>query len=104
MREPLKALKALIAQIRGGTGKRAFVSMRDAQGESDLWVKGRACWSISSMRQTPLTVADTLQRRAELIRLGRAARQHNSQECDLQTRCLPAQVELLRRIGEAAIP
>ena len=48
MREPLKAL---IAQIRGsGTGKRAFVSMRDAQGESDLWVKGRACWSISSMR------------------------------------------------------
>lgn len=55
-------------------------------------------------RQTPLTVADTLQRRAELIRLGRAARQHNSQECDLQTRCLPAQVELLRRIGEAAIP
>lgn len=55
-------------------------------------------------RQIPLTVADTLQRRAELIRLGRAARQHNFQECDLQTRCLPAQVELLRRIGEAAIP
>ena len=36
--------------------------------------------------------------------VGRAARQHNFQECDLQTRCLPAQVELLRRIGEAAIP
>jgi glycosyltransferase involved in cell wall biosynthesis len=53
--------------------------------------------------QIALTVADALQRRAELIPLRRAARQHIVQEYDLQTRCLPAQVELLRRIGEAAI-
>lgn len=52
--------------------------------------------------QIALTVADALQRRAELIPLRRAARQHIVQEYDLKTRCLPAQVELLRRVGQAA--
>jgi glycosyltransferase involved in cell wall biosynthesis len=52
--------------------------------------------------QIALTVADALQRRAELIPLRRAARQHIVQEYDLKTRCLPAQVELLRHIGQAA--
>ena len=53
--------------------------------------------------QIALTVADALQRRAELIPLRRAARQHIVQGYDLKSRCLPAQVELLRRIGQAAI-
>ncbi|MBK7674893.1 MAG: glycosyltransferase [Candidatus Accumulibacter sp.] len=52
--------------------------------------------------QIALTVADALQRRAELIPLRRAARQHIVQGYDLKTRCLPAQVELLRRVGQAA--
>ena len=53
--------------------------------------------------QIALTVADALQRRAELIPLRRAARQHIVQGYDLKSRCLPTQVELLRRIGQAAI-
>jgi hypothetical protein len=79
--------------------------MRDAQGESDLWVNGQGLLvDFFDAPDSPDRRRPHWQRRAELIRLGRAARQHNSQECDLQTRCLPAQVELLRRIGEAAIP
>ncbi len=51
--------------------------------------------------QIALTVADALQRRAELIPLRRAARQHIVQGYDLKTRCLPAQIELLHRAAQA---
>ena len=51
--------------------------------------------------QIATTVADALQRRSELVPLRRAARQHIVQGYDLQTHCLPAQVELLRSVARA---
>lgn len=51
--------------------------------------------------QIATTVADALQRRSELVALRRAARQHIVQGYDLQTHCLPAQVDLLRSVAQA---
>ncbi len=48
------------------------------------------------------TVADVLQRRAELLPLRQAARQRVVDAYDLRTRCLPAQVALLRRAAGIA--
>jgi hypothetical protein len=45
------------------------------------------------------TIAEALERRSELQHLGEAARRTVVERMDLNTICLPAQVDLVQRMG-----